>query len=106
MSQTALRRAARQGNGWYGFRLDLEVTQQCVAGLRKAMDEQERPLSLGELEITVTPPFGPIDLDTTKRYEDLGVSRLVLIPGRLQDEGSPGSAAVRFVEESAERLGL
>ena len=106
MSQTALRRAARQGNGWYGFRLDLEVTKQCVAGLRKAMDEQERPLSLGELEITVTPPFGPIDLDTTKRYEDLGVSRLVLIPGRLKDEGTPGSAAVRFVEASAERLGL
>ena len=35
---------------------------------------------LGELEISVTPPFGPPDRDLLREYEDLGVHRLILLP--------------------------
>ena len=34
---------------------------------------------LGELEITITPP-GAIDIDTARRYADLGVHRLTVQP--------------------------
>ena len=104
MSAAAFRRAVRQGDGWYGFALDLEATEQAIAGLRKAAAECSRPSSLAELEVTVTPPPGPADADTVKRYEDLGVSRLVLLPGRMPDDGKPGGGAVRFIEASAEVL--
>ena len=78
MSPPAYRRAVKQGNGWYGFFEDLETTAASIAGLKQAAEECQRPTELGELEITITPP-GPVDLDTVKRYEDLGVTRLVLL---------------------------
>lgn len=80
MSPPAYRRAVKQGNGWYGFFEDLETTAASIAGLKQAAEECQRPTELGELEITITPP-GPVDLDTVKRYEDLGVTRLVLLRG-------------------------
>ena len=104
MSAAALRRAVRQGDGWYGFSLDLEATEHFIARLRKAAAESSRPSVLGELEVTVTPPAGPVDADTAKRYEDLGVSRLVLLPGRLPRDGKPGGGAIRYIEAAAEAL--
>ena len=105
MSSAAHRRAVRQGNGWYGFALSLKATKQSITGLQQAARTQSRPDALGELELTVT-PAGEVDRDTVKRFEDLGVSRLVLLPGRLRDQGTPGEAAVRFVEETARNLGI
>ena len=76
MSPPALRRAVRQGNGWYGFALDVDATATCVAGLRAAQQQVERPPELGPLEISVTPSV-PLDADALRRFEDLGVERLV-----------------------------
>ncbi len=76
MSPPALRRAVRQGNGWYGFALDVDATATCVAGLRAAQQQVERPPELGPLEISVTPSV-PLDTDTVRRFEDVGVERLV-----------------------------
>ena len=101
MSPAAHRRAVRQGNGWYGFALTVEAAAASIAGLEQAAATEVRPQSLGELEITVTPP-GPVDADTVKRYQDLGVSRLALLPGRLRE----GDDAVRFVEEAARQFNL
>ncbi len=99
MSASALRRAVRSGNGWYGFGLDLERTRACAEGLRAAAREVERPRELGALEISVT-PLGRIDADAKKRFEDLGVARLTLLmPGGTADE------LVRFVETTASALG-
>jgi len=70
----AYRRAVLRGNGWYGFALDPTDAGACLAGLRAA--HRERPAALGELEISVT-PRGPLDLDTIKRFADLGVHRLI-----------------------------
>jgi probable F420-dependent oxidoreductase len=72
----AFRRAVEHANGWYGFALDVNATAKCVAGLKEAAKTVNRPSSLGELEISITP--GPaFDLDTAKRYADLGVHRLI-----------------------------
>ena len=83
----------------------MEATAASIAGLHQAAADVERPAELGELEITITPP-GRVDGDAVKRYEDLGVSRLALLPGRLDSSGSAADDAVRFVEETAGRLGL
>ena len=78
MSPSGLRRAARYGNGWYGFALDLDATERAVEGLRAAEQRFDRSSELGKLEITITPP-GRIDRDAAHRYAALGVDRLVLL---------------------------
>ncbi len=110
MSEAALRRAVRQGNGWYGFFQDLDATARCLRGLEEAAKQVERPAELGRLEISITPP-GPVDADTAKRFEDLGVDRLILMRGFADMAGSEGSAGaddavIRFLEGTARDLGL
>ena len=109
MSAPAYRRAVSQGNGWYGFFEDIEMTAASIAGLKAAANQCERPASLGELEITITPP-GPVDLDMVKRYEDLGVSRLVLLRGFEDMAAAPSDAgledSLRYIVDTAEALKL
>ncbi|HKK53204.1 MAG TPA: LLM class F420-dependent oxidoreductase [Myxococcota bacterium] len=109
MSDPALRRAVRQGNGWYGFFQDLDATARCLRGLEEAAKEVDRPDGLGRLEISITPP-GPVDADTAKRFEDLGVDRLVLMRGFQDMAGAGGpdasDAVIRFLEETARELDL
>ncbi|MCL4685518.1 LLM class F420-dependent oxidoreductase [Myxococcota bacterium] len=95
----AFRRTVRRADGWYGFAMDVDTTSRCLAGLEQAARRVERPAGLGALELTVTPPPGLPDADTIRRYEDLGVTRLVLLPlVRSADElvdfvGRAGAAA-------------
>lgn len=109
MSPPALRRAVAQGDGWYGFFQDLDGTANCLQGLEEAAKRVERPASLGRLEISVTPP-GPVDADTARRYEDLGVDRLVLMRGFGDMAGSDGQSAedavISFVEDTSKTLRL
>jgi probable F420-dependent oxidoreductase len=104
MSPPALRRAVRQGNGWYGFYQDLEATEKMIKALEETARSVERPAALGRLEISVTPP-GPIDGDTAKRYEDLGVDRVVLTRGfedtNAASSGDVDTAIVKFLEDQA-----
>ena len=94
----AFRRAVRYGNGWYGFALDLDATAKCIAGLKEAERAVGRPSSLGELEISIT-PSARLDLDTTKRYADLGVQRLIPFR-RVQAENE----LLEFVSKTADSL--
>jgi alkanesulfonate monooxygenase SsuD/methylene tetrahydromethanopterin reductase-like flavin-dependent oxidoreductase (luciferase family) len=109
MSPPAFRRAVAQGDEWYGFFQDLDATANCIEGLREAAKRVERPASLGELDISITPP-GAVDLDMVKRYEDLGVSRLVLMRGFTAPELAPGVSPVddglAFITQIAEDLKL
>lgn len=109
MSKAAHRRAVAQGNGWYGFFQDLDSTAEQLRGLEAAAKEVERPPELGPLEITITPP-GAVDLDTMKRYEDLGVARLAIMRGMGGMASEPGRSAVddgiAFIEEQAATLKL
>lgn len=74
-----LRRAVEQANGWYGYAMDLDETAALLAQLREVARRYPRPAELGELEISVAPRV-PMDKDTARRFADLGVHRLVMIP--------------------------
>lgn len=108
-SDATFRRAVAQGNGWYGFFQDLDATAGALKALEQAAQEVERPAALGELEISITPP-GPVDLDTARRYEDLGVERLVLLRSfedmgpRIDEEAR--DRVLQFLEETARELQL
>ncbi|MDP6566981.1 MAG: TIGR03619 family F420-dependent LLM class oxidoreductase [Alphaproteobacteria bacterium] len=102
MSAAAYRRAVRHGSGWYGFNQTLEAAAGSIAGLAAAAKETERPAALGPLSISISPKGG-VDGDTVKRFEDLGVERLILLP---KGRGGPTERAVQFVEETAEKLSL
>ena len=95
-SDAALSRAVTKGQGWYGFAFDLDTTVSALAGLEKAAQENDRPASLGELEISIT-PRAPLTQEELKKYEDLGVSRLILL-----QTGQTEEALVQFVEKTAD----
>jgi probable F420-dependent oxidoreductase len=97
-TEPAFRRAVSHGNGWYGFALDLEATEKCMAGLKEAQKTYGRPSKLGELEVSITPGVR-LDLDTVKRFADLGVHRL--IPFR---RAKAEAELLEFVQRTADSL--
>jgi probable F420-dependent oxidoreductase len=84
-SKAAHRRAVRQGNGWYGWGLDPDATAEAVAALAATARTEQRPDTLGELEITITPPAPP-SVDTIRRYADAGVHRLIIELEGIDDD--------------------
>jgi probable F420-dependent oxidoreductase len=98
-TSAAHRRAIERGHGWYGFGLDVAATAAQVEGLREAASRHERPHELGDLEISVTPRGTP-DRDTARRFAELGVHRLVLLPRRELDE----AGLVDYVSRAAETI--
>jgi len=76
-TKEAYSRAARLAKGWYGFAQDLESTQKCLSGLREACKAEGKKFE--DIEISITPRI-KIDRDTAKRFADLGVHRLILLP--------------------------
>jgi alkanesulfonate monooxygenase SsuD/methylene tetrahydromethanopterin reductase-like flavin-dependent oxidoreductase (luciferase family) len=87
-----------RGDGWYGFALTPEAAQTCIEGLRHAESESGRGPGLRPLQLSVTPAV-PLDRDTARRYEDLGVDRLI----PLSMERSP-DALVESLEKLAADL--
>lgn len=73
-SKPALRRAAKYGDGWYGFQIDVAGTQQIIEQLSVQLAEAGR--SMDDFEIVVTPPHA--DPDIIAAFTGIGVSRLVL----------------------------
>src|SRR6266700_3099784 len=78
-SPPAYRRAVERATGWSGFHLDSNETAQALAALRQARERYARPQELGNLEISVT-PTEPLTLQEVKRFADLGVHRLIVMP--------------------------
>jgi probable F420-dependent oxidoreductase len=97
----AFRRTVEIASEWYGFAQNVDSTKRCVDGLRAAGAERERPRELGRLQINVTPPPGLPDADTVRRYEDLGVDRLILLPGLT---ATTRDELMRYVEDAAKTL--
>lgn len=94
-----MRRTVRLADGWYGWGLDLEETEQRLRILRETAAGVPRGDGLGPLEITITPP-GDIDVSEAERYAELGVSRInLMLPWDLSDGGLP-----RFFEETVAPL--
>lgn len=98
-SAAAYRRAVERGQGWYGWGLDPDGAARALADLRNAAKQYERPVELGALEISVTPP-GVVDRTMAERFAAIGVHRLILRQPREVDE----PALARFVAEVGETL--
>ena len=111
MSTAARRRAVLRAEGWYGFFLDVDQTGEAVDELARLHKEVDRPPDLGALEVTITPPpWSPLDVDTVRRFEDLGVDRLVLMRDFADMSGGPDEALRAAILDDmtavAERFGL
>jgi probable F420-dependent oxidoreductase len=79
----AARRAARVGDGFFPARGDLQTLVPLLDALRDECGKTGRNPD----EIEVSTGVSPLDLDTVRRYEDLGVSRLVMNPPAFDPEG-------------------
>jgi probable F420-dependent oxidoreductase len=100
-SAPAFRRAVLQGNGWYGFGLNVDATKRALDGLREAAAQHARPAALGDLEISITPGRGVgVDLAACEAYAALGVQRLIVMPPAALD----ADGLERYVETVGKEL--
>ena len=83
-SDAAFRRAAKYGQGWYGFNTGPEATGQVLAQLDAALAEAGRKRGDG-FEIVITPPY-QVSADDIRAYADLGVDRVVVMLGSQKPE--------------------
>ena len=74
-SSAGFRRAAKYGNGWYGFQMDLEATAQATLKLDAALAKEGR--SRDDFQLVITPPY-QVTADMVKGYEDIGVDQLIV----------------------------
>jgi alkanesulfonate monooxygenase SsuD/methylene tetrahydromethanopterin reductase-like flavin-dependent oxidoreductase (luciferase family) len=103
-STPAYRRAVQSASGWYGFHLDLDGTARALAAIRTALQRSTRPQELGELEISVT-PAEPVTLEDVRRFADLGVHRLILMPlHRMPPHLRTGSGIKDYVTKAGDTL--
>jgi probable F420-dependent oxidoreductase len=82
VSTPALRRAARVGDGWYGFGQTVEQTVEIVrelGRLRAELGRADRPF-----EISLT-TFEPLSPELVAQAVDAGVHRLILFPRARPD---------------------
>jgi probable F420-dependent oxidoreductase len=79
----AARRAARIGDGFFPAKGDLETLPK----LFDALSDECAKVGRKSSEIELSAAGGKLDLDTIRRYEDIGVSRLVIPPPGFDPEG-------------------
>ena len=79
----AARRAARVGNGWFPAKGGISSLPPLIA----AMYDECTKVGRKPEEIEVSAVGQNLDSDTVKRYEDIGVSRLVVPPMAFDPDG-------------------
>ena len=82
-SSAGFRRAAKYGNGWYGFQMNLEATAQVIIKLDAALAKEAR--NRDDFQLVITPPY-QVTADMVKGYEDLGVDQLIIHLGSQKAE--------------------
>jgi probable F420-dependent oxidoreductase len=91
-SRAALQRAARLGDGWIGMGHTLESAAEQIARLRDALAAHGRSSDVFQIVLG-----GPVSTrDDVGRWEDLGVTRLIVSPWRRSSEALEGLR--RFAE--------
>jgi probable F420-dependent oxidoreductase len=80
-SAMARRRAITSATGWIPADFDLDATRAARRALDRDLDELERPASLGPFDLTVISPTNRLDGELVDGYRELGVDRLVVLPG-------------------------
>jgi probable F420-dependent oxidoreductase len=93
-SRAALRRAARLGDGWLGMGHTFETAAPQIEALRELLDEHGRHASNFQIVFG-----GPVESRTdVQRWEELGVTRLLVSPWRRSREALDG------IEDFAARI--
>jgi probable F420-dependent oxidoreductase len=77
-SDAAMRRAARVGQGWYGFDRAPDDVPEALARLDPILAEEGRSRG-DDFAVTVCPYGKPIDRSDVERYAELGVDRLIVL---------------------------
>ncbi len=93
-------RIARHGDGWYAPTNSVAALAEMLPALEEACAEEGRDRDSVEITAMWIPPME--DVDAVKRYEDLGVSRLVVPVPALG--GTDAATIERFAEEKLSRL--
>jgi probable F420-dependent oxidoreductase len=87
-------RAVKRGRGWYGWDLGVEAAEQHIGALKEAGAPEG-------FEFSVTPSLRTtVTADTVRRFADIGVTRLILMP-----PDDPGELR-RFVSEMPRRSSI
>jgi probable F420-dependent oxidoreductase len=89
-SDAALRRAARAADGWIGMAHTLESVPDRVSRLRELLDDHGRGDAAFEVCVG-----GPVERrEDVERWEDAGVTRLIVSPWRRSPEALDGIKAL------------
>ena len=84
-TDAAMRRVARHGQGWFGFNRQPDQVPEALERLDRALEAQGR--TRDEIEVSVCPYFQGTDRDGIKRYQDLGVDRVILVAFGFDRDG-------------------
>jgi len=82
-SAAGLRRAAKYGDGWYGFQMDVAATAEMISKMASELSKHNRHLA--DFRIIITPPYS-VTPEMVRAYRDLGVDELVLHLGNQKHE--------------------
>jgi alkanesulfonate monooxygenase SsuD/methylene tetrahydromethanopterin reductase-like flavin-dependent oxidoreductase (luciferase family) len=85
----AFERIAKYGQGWFAPTISAEQLEPLLRSLEKACAAEGRDLASVEISAMWVPAMG--GLDALRRYEDLGVSRLI-VPAQALGGGNPVDA--------------
>jgi probable F420-dependent oxidoreductase len=96
-SDAALRRAARIGDGWFGFDHDPSSVKERVGKLGGYLEAEGR--SLRGFRVLISPYTRRTDAAMVEQYAEAGADELVLIGGARDAEGM-----VRVLDELAESV--
>lgn len=98
----AFERIARYGQGWYAPTRSVEDLEALLPDLDRACEQEGRDRSTVEISSMWIP--GAEGIDSVPRYEELGVSRLIVPTLAIVGEGNPVEAIQRFGEETLQKL--
>lgn len=84
-SDAAMRRAARLGQGWYGFNRAPADVPEALARLERALEAEGR--SRADCTVSICPYFQGVDRAAVERYEELGVDRVIALVFALDRDG-------------------
>jgi probable F420-dependent oxidoreductase len=108
-SPATFRRTVLQADGWYGFATTLASTANALEAIRQNLEALGRPAGRARIQVSVT-PSEPVDRDLVRRYEDLGVDRLILVRDFRDTAGGPhperATAVLSFLADTPTTLGL
>ncbi|MDG2112308.1 MAG: LLM class F420-dependent oxidoreductase [Actinomycetota bacterium] len=96
-SKLAARRAGRTGDGFFPARATPDDLADLLTDVQRAADEHGR--SIDDIEITAGSVF---DLDTARRFEDLGAQRVMcplMLPDLITDLDAAKAKVTRFVDD-------